>query len=81
MAAAAALANPKVESAKMGLLEDDNELEEFDINQGMHPATPSPQLVMGFSSLLCEVVVLSGIWFIFLLSLAGRAEVPPAGRR
>jgi hypothetical protein len=46
MAAAAALANPKVESAKMGLLEDDNELEEFDINQGMHPATPSPQLVM-----------------------------------
>jgi hypothetical protein len=48
MAAAAALANPKAESTKMGLLEDDDEFEEFDINQGMHPATPSPQLVVGF---------------------------------
>jgi hypothetical protein len=76
--AAAALANPKAESTKMGLLEDDDE---FDINQGMHPATPSPQLVVGFSSLLCEVVVLAGIWFIFLLPLAGRAEVPPASHR
>jgi hypothetical protein len=46
MAVAAALASPKAESAKMGLLEDDDEFKEFDINQGMHPATPSPQLVM-----------------------------------
>jgi hypothetical protein len=40
--AAATLADPKAESARMGLLEDDDEFEEFDINQGMTPLLPLP---------------------------------------
>ena len=39
--AAAAPADPKAEAAKMDLLEDDDEFEEFEIDQGTHPATPS----------------------------------------
>jgi 26 proteasome complex subunit DSS1 len=34
--AAAAPADPKAEAAKMDLLEDDDEFEEFEIDQGMH---------------------------------------------
>jgi hypothetical protein len=39
--AAAAPADPKAEAAKMDLLEDDDEFEEFEIDQGKRPATPS----------------------------------------
>ena len=42
--AAAAPADAKAEAAKMDLLEDDDEFEEFEIDQGMCKHTPLPPL-------------------------------------